>query len=106
MTYGGDWKALYGAARDGDLEGLRRWLEEGVDPNYQHPEFGTTPLIAAAERGQLEAVRLLVEMGADPRLESEWEKCSATAAAREQGHLEVVKYLEQVTGASSRRSPS
>lgn len=96
MPSGGDWKALYEAATGGDLDDMKRWLDAGVDPDYQHPEFGTTPLIAAAEHGQLAAVKLLVERGADPKVVSEWDGHDAKTAALGRGHGEVAAWLATV----------
>ena len=93
MPSGGDWKALYEAASQGDLDAVNRWLAAGVDPNFQHPEFGTTPLIAASEAGQLDAVKLLVEQGARPGVVSEWDGVTALEAAQARGHAQVVAYL-------------
>jgi hypothetical protein len=38
MPDGGNWKEMFGAAEEGDLELLRYHLERGVDPNFAHPE--------------------------------------------------------------------
>jgi len=93
MPDGGDWKALYSAARGGNVSEIRSWLIAGLDPNSQHAEFGTTALIAAAENGHLEAVKVLVEGGADPSVRSEWEGTTAAEAAAENGHSAVVSWL-------------
>lgn len=95
MSSGGDWKALYRAAQDGDLNLVARWLDEGVDPNYQHPEFGTTPLIAATEQGQFEAVKLLVDRGARPDVASEWERTTAEQVADDLGRKAIAAWLRE-----------
>jgi len=41
---GGDWKAMFKAVQENDLELVRFYLRSGVDPNYQHPEFMALPL--------------------------------------------------------------
>ena len=54
----------------GDMKGVLRFLDEGVDPNLlQHVgnEF-SSPLVIAAERGQFEIVDLLLSRGANPLL--------------------------------------
>lgn len=91
---GGNWKALYQAAKTGDKEEVLYWLGCGTDADAQHVEVGQTPLIAAAENGHLEAVQALVEGGADPSVRSHWEKHTALDAARERGHAAVVAWLE------------
>ena len=64
----GDWKELYQAAQSGDLDLVKYHIREGVDPNYQHPEFMTTPLIASIENQHLEIVKFLLENGAMPMI--------------------------------------
>lgn len=91
---GGNWKALYEAAKTGDKAEVVYWLGCGTDPNVQHVEFGSTPLIAAAENGHLSAVQALVEGGADPDVRSDWEKQTALDAARERGQNAVVAWFE------------
>lgn len=95
---GGNWKALYQAAKTGDKEEVLYWLSCGTDPDAQHVEMGQTPLITAAENGHLEAVRALVEGGADPSVRSHWEKHTALDAARERGQAAVVTWLESHPG--------
>ena len=91
---GGNWKALYQAAKTGDKDEVNYWLSCGTDPDAQHVEFGSTPFIAAAENGHLEAVQALVQGGADPSVRSDWEKQTAQDAAKERGHDAVVAWLE------------
>lgn len=92
---GGNWKALYEAAKTGDVEEVLYWLAEETDPNVQHVEFGSTPLIAAAENGHLDAVKALVQNGADPAVRSHWDKCTALEAADARKHVQVVQWLRE-----------
>ena len=63
---GGDWKELLYAAENGDLDLVKYHLKMGIDPNYQHPELLTTPLIEGTRYGHLEVARYLLENGAKP----------------------------------------
>ena len=64
----GDWKDMLKGIQMGDFELVKYYLKEGVDPNYQHPEFLTTPLIESIENGHIEITKLLLDSGADPHL--------------------------------------
>lgn len=66
---GGDWKAMFKAVQDGDLELVRYYLQMGINPNYQHPEFMAAPLVESIRFGQLTITRLLLENGADPKIQ-------------------------------------
>jgi hypothetical protein len=50
---------------------MRYHLRNLVDPNFQHPEFFSTPLGHAIRAGHLEIVKILVEGGSDPDLTEE-----------------------------------
>jgi uncharacterized protein len=43
---GGNWKEMFAAACEGDLELLAYHVKNGVDINYAHPEFLSPPLVA------------------------------------------------------------
>ncbi len=58
---------FFSAAREGNLEAVRRALDSGADVNTAD-RYGSTVLAAAAVNGRLEVVRLLLERGADPNI--------------------------------------
>ena len=63
---GGNWfdrEQLHFASGDGDLETVKRLLQQGLDPNA-FDDLGWTPLIHAAKRGHLDVVRCLLAAGA------------------------------------------
>jgi len=91
---GGDWKEMYGAAVDGDLELLGYHLRAGVDANYQHPEFMSTPLVASLLAGQGEAAALLLRHGADRQLLSESDGMTPLQAARHSGRAELIRLID------------
>lgn len=95
-TAGGNWKALYQAARTSDLEALDGWLGGDIDLDYQHNEFGTTVLIAAAEVGHRAVCERLVAAGASLDVVSEWDGCTAQEAALEHGHTALATWLAQL----------
>ena len=92
---GGDWKELVAAAETGDLDIVRYHIMNGIDPNYQHPEFLTTPLIEAAQAGQYEIVVFLIENGAKPNIKGIFDKMTALEVAKIYKHKKVIKLLEQ-----------
>lgn len=55
---------LHFAAQDGDLELVKRLLNEGYQPNV-FDDLGWTPLHYAAKGGHLDVMRLLLASGAD-----------------------------------------
>lgn len=48
----GDWKRFYQAVCDGDMRLVRHYIEAGIDVNYAHPEFFSTPLVASRSMGE------------------------------------------------------
>ncbi|MBB5206053.1 ankyrin repeat protein [Inhella inkyongensis] len=94
MPDGGNWKEMFGAAEDGDLDLLRYHLERGVDPNFAHPEYLATALVAAILKGQIAAAELLLEFGAQPHLPSEADGLNPAQAAWRGGHHELAQRLD------------
>jgi ankyrin repeat protein len=89
----GDWKDLYTAASEGDLDRVRYHLRAGVNPNYQHPEVLCTPLVASLIHGHDAVALCLLEQGADPRLRSDFDDLTPLEAARRHGRAVVEQRL-------------
>lgn len=90
---GGDWKELFFAACDGDLELVRYHTRNGVDLNYAHPEFFGTPLVACILASQEKTALFLLESAADPHLLSEFDGITPLQAARRVGMSAVEQRL-------------
>lgn len=91
----GDWKEMLIAAQNGDLPLVRYHIKMGENPNYQHPEFLTTPLIEAATFGHTEVVSFLLENGADPKIKAGFSADTALKMAKQNGHKEIIQLLKQ-----------
>lgn len=81
----GDWKDMFLAACDGDMELVRHHLANGVDVDFAHPEFQSTALVASILAGREEVAHLLLDHGANPVLRSELEDQTPVLAARHAG---------------------
>lgn len=92
----GDWKEMYLAATNGNLELVRYHIEREVNPNYQHPEILSTPLVAAIVAGHDEIALYLLEHGADPKLVSYFDDMTPLQAARKYKRLVLVKRLSEM----------
>ncbi|MGA8048503.1 MAG: ankyrin repeat domain-containing protein [Dermatophilaceae bacterium] len=89
----GDWKDMFLAACDGDLELVRYHLDRGVDVDFVHPEFQSTVLVAAILARREDVVHLLLDRGADPTATSPLEGQTPLEAAREVGMTDVADRL-------------
>ena len=85
---GGDWKEMFNAGCVGDLELVKHHVKAGVDVNYAHPEFLSTPLVAAIIAKQEEVALYLIEHGALPDLPSEFDGVTPVQAAGTQGSVQ------------------
>lgn len=63
---GGDWKEMYVAVQKGDIELVKYHIKNGIDPNYQHPEILSLPLVTAIIEGHSEIAKFLLEMAQIP----------------------------------------
>lgn len=93
---GGNWKELFQAACEGDLALLEYHVKNGVDLNFAHPEFLSTPLVACVLAGQAEAALYLLDHGADPHLGSEFDALTPLQAAQQAGLFAVTQRLLQM----------
>jgi uncharacterized protein len=82
---GGNWKEMFNAACEGDLELVAYHVNQGVDINYAHPEFLSTPLVAAILAKQETIALYLIENGAKPTLFSEFDGLRPMQAATQTG---------------------
>lgn len=86
---GGNWKEMYAAAESGDLPLVEYYVKLGVDIDYAHPEFLSTPLVAAILAKQEEVALFLLHAGANPYLHSEFDAMTPVQAARHVGLSQV-----------------
>ena len=93
---GGDWKQLFKAAGEGDVELVSFYIRSGLNPNYKHPEFLSTPLIESAQNGHVEVVEFLLQNGADPTIKSDFDGLTALETAREFRREKVIAILEKL----------
>lgn len=89
----GDWKDMLSAVQEGDLELVKYHLDGGVNLNYQHPEFLTTPLIESISFQQYEIAKYLLENGADPTLKAGFSMDSPLAVAKQTKNKDFVKLV-------------
>ena len=79
------------AVEKGDISAVSKWLDEGLDPEFQGSQFGTG-LMNAAWHGDIEMMKLFVARGANPRRANRNGEQPLQLAAWS-GHLEAVKWL-------------
>lgn len=89
---GAFWTVFMRAASSGDVETVRRLVDEGIEVNAQSPN-GTTALMAAVKNGQAETAFELIELGADLSLADE-DGMTAIEWAKKKGQAMIVKGLE------------
>ncbi|KAG0576670.1 hypothetical protein KC19_5G098100 [Ceratodon purpureus] len=82
---------LHACARDGDVEGLAKLVDQGSSINVKDSD-GRTPLIWAVDRGNLSAVEILVAKGAEINAKDQ-EGQTALHYATVCDQEEVAKYL-------------
>ena len=98
-TTGGNWKEMVHVASipgGGDVAVVQYHLEMGMDPNWQHPECMSTPLLEAIRVGNLKVVKLLLEHKpntADPTIPGDWEGQTPMELAMELQNHDVVDTL-------------
>lgn len=97
---GGNWKEMFNAACDGDLELVRYHVKNGVDVDFAHPEFLSTPLVACTLAGHEEVALYLIESGANPHLFSEFDAMNPMQAARQAGLASLEKRLSALGAAA------
>ncbi|MBR9923013.1 MAG: ankyrin repeat domain-containing protein [Bacteroidetes bacterium] len=90
----GDWKELLQAVQNGNLRLVKYHIENGVDPNYQHPELLTTPLIESIEYQEPAITAYLLENGANPRLKAGFSTDSPMSVAKRMKNQAAINLLK------------
>ena len=83
--------SLHEVAREGDVEGLKQFLDQGADLE-QRDETGETLLISAALAGQFGVIEMLIAKGADIHARNDG-GLTALHAAAYAGHPDVAALL-------------
>lgn len=87
-------KELFNAAKHGDVDSLRGFIEQGA-PIDCTPFGSQTPLYIAAFYGKLECLKFLIDNGANFNM-TEKDGFTPSHAAASEGHLECLRYLHGV----------
>ncbi|MGB0524441.1 MAG: ankyrin repeat domain-containing protein [Flammeovirgaceae bacterium] len=90
----GDWKDMLKGVQENDLELVKYHINMGVDPNYQHPEFMTTPLIESAQYGHLEIAKYLLDHGANPHIKAGFSGDTALSVAKAYKQKAIIQLLK------------
>lgn len=93
---GGDWKEMYVAVQNGDIELVKYHIKNGIDPNYQHPEILSLPLVTAIIDGHIEIAKFLLENGADPTITSYYDNMNAISAAKKYKRSDILKIIKEI----------
>ncbi len=92
---GGDWKAMFKAVQDNDLELVRFYINTGIDLNYQHPEYLALALCESIRYKHLEMTKLLLENGAKASIVEMESNKTALALAQSRNEKAAVALLQQ-----------
>ncbi|TAE47766.1 MAG: ankyrin repeat domain-containing protein [Cytophagales bacterium] len=92
---GGDWKDMFFGVQNNDFELVRYHICMGVDLNYQHPEFLTSPLIESIRFQYLEMTKYLLDNGAKPDLKEAESNKTPLEIAKLLGYDNLYKLLQQ-----------
>ncbi len=90
---GGNWKEMFHAACEGDLSLVEHHVQQGIDINYAHPEYLSTPLVASIVARQEEVALYFLAQGANPDMHSEFDGMRPLQAASNAGLLRVEAVL-------------
>lgn len=93
MPSGGNWKELHEACISGNLPLVKYHIKMGVDPNYQHPEFLTSPFLDALREQQVEVVEYLLQHGADPSATELWESVTAFEITKATQNQDLIQLM-------------
>ena len=92
---GGDWKDFFRAIQLNDIELVKYHIRMGIDPNYQHPEFLTAPLMECIRFGHLEIAEYLLQNGTDATALEHKSTTTAMSIAQMLGNQKAIELLNK-----------
>ena len=102
----GDWKDMFLGVQNNDLELVQYYIRVGVDINYQHPEFMTSPLIESIRCCHPEMTTMLLRNGASPTLNEGESNKSPLTIAREVKNVGAIEILNQFLEVGKGNTPT
>ncbi len=92
---GGDWKDFFRAIQQNDLELVKYYIRMGIDPNYQHPEYMTAPLMECIRFDRIDIAEFLLENGTDPAAKEHAGTTTAMSIAQMNGNQAAIELLNR-----------
>jgi hypothetical protein len=90
---GGAWKELLRAAGENNSSLVAFLLSHNIDPNFQHPEYFTSPLFEAIRAGHLTMCQQLVDAGASLTIPEDLTGSTPLELALEEKQHAIVDFL-------------
>lgn len=103
---GGDWKEMFRGVETNDFELVKYYLAQGIDINYQHPEFLTSALVESIRKGHNKMMKFLLENGALPHIKEAESNKSPMVIAKELRSQYAVDLLNEYLGTNEVLSPN
>lgn len=93
----GDWKDMMSAIQKGQIEIVKYHISNGVNPNFEHPEYFTTPLVESILHERIDVIQYLLDNGADPTIKSGFQNQSPLRIAQEKRCKEIIELIRKYT---------
>ncbi|MFN0202134.1 MAG: zinc-binding dehydrogenase [Bacteroidia bacterium] len=88
-----DWKEMFKAVQENDADLLLFYIQQGIDLDYQHPEYFTSALIESVRLRHSFITKTLLENGASPEICEVESGKTAGQIARELNNTEAMNLL-------------
>ncbi len=91
----GNWKDMFKAVQDNNLELVAYYIQQGIDLDYQHPEYFTSALIESIRMGHHDIVELLLKNGASTHIPEVYSGKTASEIAAEMNSLKSLELINR-----------